>query len=102
VLYRVLQPMTLHPGALLGLTAEQAAARSYGLVQQGVQWRVVKPVSFKAGEHLVHEGELPKMLAQAVAPVTTPDDQGATPAPAAQQTAARAPRAPRKPARSAA
>lgn len=61
--------MVLHPGALLGLTAEQAAARSFGLVQQGAQWRVVRPVGFKAGEMIEHVGELPKALAQAVEPV---------------------------------
>lgn len=66
--YRVLAPMTLHPGALLGLTAEQAAARSFGLVPEGAQWRVVKPVGFKAGETIEHAGELPKALAQAVEP----------------------------------
>jgi hypothetical protein len=64
--YRVLAPMHLHPGALLGLTEEQAAARSFGLAPEGEMWRVVKPVGFKAGEEIEHDGELPKTLAAVV------------------------------------
>jgi hypothetical protein len=81
--YRVLAPMTLHPGALLGLTAEQAQARSFGLEAAGAMWRVVKPVSFKAGEHIDHDGELPKQLAQVVEEVPVqPSGTGPAAAPA--------------------
>jgi len=69
MLYRVLQPMMLHPGALLGLTAAQAAARSFGLVPQGAKWLVTKPVGFKAGEEIEVDGGLPKALAQSAAMV---------------------------------
>jgi hypothetical protein len=67
--YLVLQPMTLQPTALLGLTAEQAAARAFGLVPEGSHWRVVKPVGFKAGETLECLPALPKQLAHAAQPL---------------------------------
>ena len=63
--YQVLQPLTLHPGALLGLTAEQAAVRSFGLERLGAQYLVVKPVGFKAGEVLEID-RLPKAHAHAL------------------------------------
>lgn len=85
--YRVLAPMMLHPGALLGLTAEQAAARSFGLQAEGVQWRVVKPVGFKAGEEIEHEGDLPKVLAHAIEPVSPADDAAPQPAVAPRKAA---------------
>ena len=66
MLYRVLAPMTLHSG-LLGLTPPQAQARSFGLVAEGALWRVVKPVGFKAGELIEHDGQIPKAHAQTVA-----------------------------------
>lgn len=67
--YLVLQPMTLQPTALLGLSAEQAAARSFGLVREGAHWRVVKPVGFKAGETLECLPALPKRLTHAAQPL---------------------------------
>lgn len=80
--YRVLAPMMLHPGALLGLTPLQAQARRFGLEPVGELWRVVKPVGFKAGEELEHDGDLPKALAQAATPLG--DAAPATPAPVAR------------------
>jgi hypothetical protein len=68
VRYRVLAPMTLYPGAVLGLTPEQADARSFGLDPKGGFWLVTKAVSFKAGEQIEHEGDLPKSLAHVVEP----------------------------------
>lgn len=64
--YRVLAPMTLQPGALLGLTPLQAQARSFGLQPQGGHWLVIKPVAFKAGEEIDGIPALPKAVAQAV------------------------------------
>lgn len=63
--YRVLAPLTLHSG-LLGLTPEQAQARSFAIAAEGALWRVLKPVGFKAGELIEHDGEIPKALAQVV------------------------------------
>lgn len=68
MLYQVIQPMTLHPGALLGLTAEQAQVRAYALAPEGLRWRAIKPVGFKAGEQVELE-QLPKALAHALRPV---------------------------------
>lgn len=87
--YRVLAPLTLHTGALLGLTADQALARKFGLVPQGVHWCAVKPVSFKAGEVFELEGPLPKVLAHLAEPLA-----GAEVSPPAP----RKPRQPRQPA----
>lgn len=85
--YRVLTPMQLHPGALLGLTAEQAAARAFGLQAEGALWRVVKAVGFKAGEVIEHQGELPKALAAAVE--ADPSAEQSSPQPAHAAPAAK-------------
>lgn len=65
--YRVTAPLTIHPGALLELTPEQVARRLWALaVQPCGLHRVVLPVSFKAGEELGLDGDLPKTHASAV------------------------------------
>lgn len=71
MLYQVIAPMTLHPGALLGLTAEQSQARAYALAPEGMRWRAIKPVGFKAGEQ-VDLDSLPKAQAHALRPVDGP------------------------------
>ena len=63
--YRVLAPLMLHSG-LLGLTLEQAQARAFGIVPEGALWRVVRPVGFKRGELIEHDGEISKAFAHAV------------------------------------
>lgn len=71
MLYRVTQPLMLHPGALLlGLTEAQVAARTFALTAEGERWRVHKPVGFKAGEVLdIEPAEaVPKALAQSLQP----------------------------------
>lgn len=87
--YRVLTAMQLHPGALLGLTEEQAQARSFALVAEGPLWRVIKPVGFKAGELIEHEGDLPKAMASVVEPLAA-QDEAAEPAQPAGEAVPRA------------
>ena len=69
--YRVTQPLMLHPGALLGLTEQQVAARTFALVADGERWRVTRPVGFKAGEVIDVEppDAVAKSRAQALQPV---------------------------------
>lgn len=59
--YRVLQPMSLPKGTLLGLTEAQAAARHFAL-RPSVDglWEVLQTVQFKAGETIEVGGEVPK------------------------------------------
>lgn len=87
--YQVLQPLTLHPGALLGLTAEQAAVRSFGLERLGTQYLVVKPVGFKAGEVLEID-RLPKAHAHALQAQTQAQAQAPAPEPARKPAPRRA------------
>jgi hypothetical protein len=69
--YRVTQPLMLHPGALLGLTEQQVAARTFALAAEGERWRVMRPVGFKAGEVIDVEppDAVAKSQAQALEPV---------------------------------
>jgi len=70
VKYRVLEPVTFHAGATLGLTEAQADARRYGLKALGKGLhQVVTPVQFKRGEEIGVQ-ELPKALAGSVQEVT--------------------------------
>ena len=62
--YLVTAPVTLGAGAVLGLSAEQAAARGHALETVGDNvYRAVAPVHFKRGEAIGYEGPLPKSLA---------------------------------------
>lgn len=62
--YRLLQPTTLNPGARLVLTQDQLRRRQGFVVPQADGWVLaVKPVSFKAGEIIELDGQLPKVLA---------------------------------------
>lgn len=52
-----------HQGAVLGLTKEQAAARSHLLKDLGKgKYEVLDKVQFKIGEQLGYEGELPNSI----------------------------------------
>jgi len=59
--YRVLQPISLPKGTLLGLTEAQAAARQFALrpTVDGL-WQVLQAVQFKAGETVDVAGDMPK------------------------------------------
>jgi hypothetical protein len=59
--YRVLEPISLPKGTLVGLTEAQAAARQFAL-RPSVNglWEVVQAVQFKCGEELTTPGLLPK------------------------------------------
>ncbi|MXS85296.1 hypothetical protein ABO04_05020 [Nitrosomonas sp. HPC101] len=61
--YTATRPVTLQFG-VLGLTAQQAAARAHNLdkLNDG-RFRIVAPVQFKAGESFEYDGDLPKSLA---------------------------------------
>lgn len=75
--YITLAVLSLQAGALLGLTESQAAARQTVLapVPGRKGWYTTTgPVQFKVGEELLHDGELPKHLADAV---ESPDAQQA-------------------------
>jgi hypothetical protein len=67
--YRVLQPISLPKGTLLGLTEAQAAARSFALrpTLDGL-WQVAREVQFKAGE-TVEAPDLPKRVRHLVTPL---------------------------------
>ena len=81
--YQTTAPVTLGAGAVLGLSAAQAASRRPALqvVADGV-FLAVAPVQLKAGEIFGYEGPLPKALADSLEPVakatkakTTADDR---------------------------
>lgn len=62
--YLVTAPVTLGAGAVLGLSAEQAAARGHALEAVGDNaYRACALVHFKRGETIGYEGPLPKGLA---------------------------------------
>lgn len=68
--YQTTAPVTLGAGAVLGLSAAQAASRRPALqvVADGV-FLAVAPVQLKAGETFGYEGPLPKALADSLEPV---------------------------------
>ena len=97
--FLIVAPATFPAGTRLGLSSEQAAARSAALAEAGKGvYLVQQPVQFKAGEVVGFAGELPKALgelvdkpkakraARPVAPEaattdeTDPPEQGASPA----------------------
>lgn len=92
--YLVAAPLSLHAGALLELTPEQAAPRVRELraVGEGV-YEVQTSVQFKAGETLGVDGIVPKALATVL---VSPDAAQAAEPPAPVAAAPKA--APRKPA----
>lgn len=100
--YRVLAPLQLHPGALIGLTEAQLRRRRelVELLPDGLA-RVLKPCGFKAGEEFDHVGPLPKTLAAELVPDAAPAGQAAEPPSQAQADPA-APAASKRPARKAA
>lgn len=59
--YRVLQPMSLPAGQLVGLTDAQAAARAFALrpTADGL-WQLLRAVQFKRGETFDAPQPLPK------------------------------------------
>lgn len=71
--YRVLHPMSLPKGALLGLTEAQAAARQFALrPSAGGLWEVLREVQFKAGETVDVAGDVPKPERWKVEPAPLP------------------------------
>lgn len=66
--YRLTAPVTFQPPARLHLTKEQVEPRTASLRKAGKAWEVIAPVTFKAGEELGHEGDLPKALAEHMTP----------------------------------
>ena len=90
--YLVSAPLSLYAGAVLALSAEQAARRVPALwpLDDGL-YEVRQPVQFKAGEVIGFGGDLPKHLASLLEPVA-PD----VPAPEAAAEAAPKPRAAHK------
>lgn len=67
--YLVVAPLTLGAGVRLGLSKEQAAARSHALKAAGKGVYVTTaPVQFKAGEQIAVADELPKALAELLNP----------------------------------
>lgn len=67
--YRVLQPMSLPQGTLVGLTEAQAAVRQFALRPSlGGLWQVAKAVQFKAGE-TVDAPDMPKAVRHLVEPL---------------------------------
>lgn len=79
--YLVLQPLMLHPGALLRLSAEQVARREFALEERAGRWLVTKPVGFKAGEEIETDDQLPKTVAHALRPTEEAAAQPAAAAP---------------------
>lgn len=73
--FKAIATALIGAGSVLGLTRDQAGARAHRLhpVAGRDGWYVNdSPVQFKAGEEFDYEGELPKVLAQAVAPEGAP------------------------------
>lgn len=67
--YITLSVLSLQAGAVLGLTAAQAALRQHVLTPAPgrIGWYTTTgPVQFKRGEAVLFEGDLPKHLAEAV------------------------------------
>jgi hypothetical protein len=69
--YRVLTPVRFGAGALLGLTEAQLRGRQHALkaAAKGLH-QVVTEVQFKRGEELVIAGDVPKVLANALQPLS--------------------------------
>lgn len=91
--YLVAAPLSLHAGALLELTPEQALPRARSLrpVGGGV-YEVRASVHFKAGETLGVDGVVPKALATALVSPDAAPAAPAAPAPAAAPAKAAATR----------
>ncbi|MDO8778099.1 MAG: hypothetical protein Q7K57_57155 [Burkholderiaceae bacterium] len=69
--YTTIAVLSLQAGVLLGLTESQAATRKTVLTAVPARkgWYITTgPVQFKRGEEFLHDGELPKHLAEAVDP----------------------------------
>jgi hypothetical protein len=65
--FLIIAPATFPPGTRLGLSQEQAVARSAALLESGKGVYLVQhPVQFKAGEVIGFSGELPKALGELV------------------------------------
>ena len=65
--FLIVAPATFPAGTRLGLSSEQAAARSAALAEAGKGvYLVQQPVQFKAGEVVGFAGELPKALGELV------------------------------------
>ena len=64
VQYRILQPLSFHAGALLGLTEAQAHVRRAVLrpLPDGV-YEVITEAQFKSGEVISFDGDIPKAKA---------------------------------------
>jgi hypothetical protein len=80
--YVTLGALTLPAGTVLGLSESQAAPRKHVLraVPARKGWYTATgEVQFKIGEEITCDGDLPKHLAQLLAPATKP-----TPAPVAK------------------
>ena len=71
---QALARLAFGPGARLGLSPEQAAARAYGLREIGRGlYLTTAPVEFKVGEILaVEENAIPKALASLIEVRSTP------------------------------
>jgi hypothetical protein len=81
--------VTFNPGAVLGLTKEQAEPRKSNLESLGKgNYLVKESVQFKAGEKLGHEGALPKNIADKVA--SAADDKAEAKAKAEAEAKAKA------------
>jgi hypothetical protein len=64
-------------GGVLGLTKEQAAPRLHNLkALPGGKYEIVRPVEFKRGEVIGYDGDLPKVLASALADVDAKSGKG--------------------------
>lgn len=92
--FLIIAPATFPPGTRLGLSQEQAVARTAALMEAGKGIYVaLQPVQFKAGEVIGFAGELPKALGEMVdkpkakraakpaAPVAESADESESPAP---------------------
>jgi len=81
--YTIIKPFSLHDGLLL-LSKDQARRRKHCLRHvDGDVYEIVKPVSFKGGEEIGHDGDIPKTLMSNIMPLVDdepdePDDDEVT------------------------
>lgn len=81
-------PLTVSAGAVLGLSAEQAARRALAIKRlPDGSYIVERPTMFKAGEVFGYDGDLPKALASLVEAKGRARVSAPPPAPAAAPVA---------------
>jgi len=87
--YRVIEAaVQFGPGIVLGLTAEQAAARRHRLMPAADGFTVAEPVEFKVGEVVeVLAGDVGKGLADRLVPADQPVPERPVAASAPRRTA---------------